>query len=155
MSADPIMIGSDHAGVALKDGLKPFLEQRGLAVTDVGMQTADPVDYPDIGCQVAEGVSSGAFARGILICGSGVGMTIVANKYPGIRAVLCLDEETAQLSRLHNDTNILCLAGRKTDPKKAQKITDIWLKTPFEGGRHDRRIKKIRDIEKQICTQQK
>ena len=153
MSADPIMIGSDHAGVALKEALKPFLEQRGLAVTDAGMATADPVDYPDIGCQVAAGVSSGKFARGILICGSGVGMTIVANKYPGIRAALCLDEETAQLSRLHNDTNILCLAGRKTDPGKAIKIVEVWLKTLFEGGRHNRRIEKIRDIEKQICEQ--
>jgi len=157
MSADPIIIGSDHAGVALKEGLKPYLEQRGLAVTDMGMATAttDPVDYPDIGCQVAAGVSSGAFSRGILICGSGVGMTIVANKYPGIRAALCLDEETAQLSRLHNDTNILCLAGRKTDSEKARKIIDVWLNTPFEGGRHNRRIEKIREIEKQICTQQK
>jgi ribose 5-phosphate isomerase B len=157
MSADPIIIGSDHAGIALKEGLKPYLEQRGLAVTDMGMAaaTADPVDYPDIGCQVAAGVSSGAFSRGILICGSGVGMTIVANKYPGIRAALCLDEETATLSRLHNDTNILCLAGRKTDSEKARKIIDVWLNTPFEGGRHNRRIEKIREIEKQICTQQK
>lgn len=155
MSADPIIIGSDHAGVELKEGLKAYLELRGLAVTDVGMASADPVDYPDIGCQVAAGVSSGAFARGILICGSGVGMTIVANKYPGIRAALCLDEETATLSRLHNDTNVLCLAGRKTGPEKARNIMEAWLSTPFEGGRHNRRIDKIREIEKQICAQQK
>jgi ribose 5-phosphate isomerase B len=152
MSADSIIIGSDHAGVALKEGLKSCLEQQGLTVADVGAATADPIDYPDIGCQVAAGVSSGAFARGILICGSGVGMTIVANKYPEIRAALCLDEETAALSRLHNDTNVLCLAGRKTDAGRARKITEIWLNTPFEGGRHNRRIEKIREIEKQICA---
>ena len=154
MSTEKIIIGADHAGFALKESIKPCLARLGLASTDIGTETADPVDYPDIGCRVAAGVSSGAFARGILICGSGVGMTIIANKYPRIRAALCLDEETAELSRRHNDSNILCLAGRKTDPEKAKKIVDIWLKTAFEGGRHSRRIEKIREIEKEVCARQ-
>jgi len=155
MPVDKIIIGADHAGFALKETLKPCLGRLGLALTDIGTETADPVDYPDIGCRVAAGVSCGAFARGILICGSGVGMTIIANKYPRVRAALCLDEETAELSRRHNDTNILCLAGRKTDPEKAEKIIEIWLKTAFEGGRHNRRIEKIREIEKEVCARQK
>lgn len=154
MSTEKVIIGADHAGFALKESIKPCLARFGLEVTDVGSGSADPVDYPDFGCRVAAGVSRGVFPRGILICGSGVGMTIVANKYPGVRAALCLDEQTAQLSRRHNDTNVLCLAGRKTDPEKAEKIVDIWLKTAFEGGRHNRRIEKIREIEKEVCNRQ-
>jgi ribose 5-phosphate isomerase B len=151
MSSDTIMIGTDHAGFALKETLKPFLVRLGITVADTGTASSDPVDYPDIGCRVAAGVSSGACGRGILICGSGIGMTIVANKYPGVRAALCLDEETARMSRLHNDSNILCLAGRKTEPEKAKKIISVWLETPFEGGRHSRRIDKIRELEKEVC----
>jgi len=151
MSIEKIIIGADHAGFPMKESLKPFLEQSGLVVKDVGTATADPVDYPDFAALVSAGVSSGAFFRGILICGSGVGVTIVANKYPRVRAALCLDEETAELSRRHNDTNILCLAGRKTDPEKARKITAVWLKTAFEGERHSCRIEKILEIEKQVC----
>jgi len=154
MPVEKIIIGADHAGFALKETLKPCLARLDLALTDIGTETEDPVDYPDIGCRVAAGVSCGAFARGILICGSGVGMTIIANKYPRVRAALCMDEETAELSRRHNDTNILCLAGRKTDPEKAEKIIEIWLKTAFAGGRHNRRIEKIREIEKELCTRQ-
>lgn len=151
MLAEKIIIGSDHAGFALKESIATCLAGLGLEVIDVGTASADPVDYPDFGCRVAAGISSGAFARGILICGSGVGMNIVANKYPRVRAALCLDEETAELSRRHNDTNVLCLAGRKMDPEKAQRIVDVWLKTAFEGGRHNRRIEKITEIEKEVC----
>jgi ribose 5-phosphate isomerase B len=154
MPPETIIIGADHAGFALKESLKSCLVRPGLEITDVGTGSADPVDYPDIGCRVAAGVSCGAFARGILICGSGVGMAIVANKYPRVRAVLCLDKETAELSRRHNDSNVLCLAGRNTDPEKAEKIIEIWLKTAFEGGRHSRRIEKIREIEKEVCAGQ-
>lgn len=154
MSTEKIIIGADHAGFALKESIKPRLARFGLEVTDVGSGSADPVDYPDFGCQVSTGVSRGAYSRGILICGSGVGMTIVANKYPRVRAALCLDEETAEMSRRHNDTNVLCLAGRKTDPEKAEKIVDIWLKTAFEGVRHSRRIEKIREIEEEVCNRQ-
>lgn len=154
MSTKKITIAADHAGFALKETVKLHLAELGLEVTDLGTGNEDPVDYPDFGCRVAAGVSSGAYFRGILICGSGVGMTIVANKYPHVRAALCLDEGTAEMSRRHNDTNVLCLAGRKTDPETAAKIAEIWLKTPFDGERHNRRIEKIREIEKEICHQE-
>jgi ribose 5-phosphate isomerase B len=147
---DRIIIGSDHAGFQLKEAIKGYLADMALAVTDVGTCNAEPSDYPDFGVIVAEKVSSGEFERGILVCGSGVGMTIVANKFPGIRAILCLDEETARLSRLHNNTNILVLAGRRTDKVMAETIIGIWLKTAFEGGRHQRRLDKISGMETKL-----
>jgi len=147
---DRIIIGSDHAGFQLKEAIKEYLADMALAVTDVGTCNAEPADYPDFGVMVAEKVSSGEFERGILVCGSGVGMTIIANKFPGIRAVLCLDEETARLSRLHNNTNILVLAGRRTDKVAAETITGTWLKTAFEGGRHQRRLDKISGMETKL-----
>ncbi|MHB8091076.1 MAG: ribose 5-phosphate isomerase B [Syntrophales bacterium] len=143
MAADKIIIGADHAGFALKEALKPVLEGSGFSVTDVGTDSEAAVDYPDFGKKVAEAVSTGLFTRGIMICGSGIGMSIVANRFPGVRGALCLDPETARLSRLHNDSNILVLAGRKTDPETAAKILQTWLETPFEGGRHKRRLDKI------------
>jgi RpiB/LacA/LacB family sugar-phosphate isomerase len=145
-----IIIGSDHAGFSLKEDIKVFLSDMEYTVTDVGTQSSESVDYPDFGIKVAERVSAGEFNRGILVCGSGVGMAIVANKFPLIRAVLCLDVETARLSRLHNDSNILVLAGRRTDTDTAKLIVQIWLNTEFEGGRHERRINKIKDIELKI-----
>jgi len=147
---DKIIIGADHAGCSLKEAAKPYLTERNLVITDVGTHSDEPVDYPDFGARVAEKVASGEFKRGILVCGSGVGMTIVANKYPGVRAVLCLDEETARLSRMHNDTNILVLAGRRTDPETAKTIIGTWLRTAFEGGRHQRRLDKITDTETKL-----
>lgn len=140
-----IIIGSDHAGFDLKEALKGAF--RGM--TDIGTDSADSVDYPDFGVRVARAVSSGEYERGILICGSGVGMSIVANKVPGIRAALCTDTDTARLSRLHNDANVLVLAGRRTDQKEAVAIVTVWLDTPFEGGRHARRLDKIRNIEEE------
>jgi len=140
-----IIIGSDHAGFDLKEALKSAID----GVTDIGTDSTDSVDYPDFGARVARAVSSGAFDRGILVCGSGVGMSIVANKIPGIRAALCTDTETARLSRMHNDANVLVLAGRRTDPKEAVAIATVWLDTPFEGGRHARRLDKIRNIEEE------
>jgi len=150
MIMERILIGSDHAGYPLKEGLKPFLAEMGFAVTDIGTDSDRPADYPDFAAQVAEAVSSGFFPRGILICGSGIGMSITANRFPGVRAALCLDEETARLSRLHNDANILVLAGRKTDTKTARAITRVWLATPFEGGRHQKRLDKIRETEQKM-----
>lgn len=144
---DRIIIGSDHAGFYLKEAIKPYLSDRRLDIVDVGTYSAEPVDYPDFGVRVAEKVSSAEFERGILICGSGVGMAIVSNRYPGVRAVLCLDEETARLSRLHNNTNVLVLAGRRTDAVTAKGIIGTWLDTAFEGGRHQRRLDKIAGIE--------
>lgn len=146
-----IIIGSDHAGFALKETVKSYLSSAGYRVFDAGTHREESVDYPDYGVLAAERVSSGEFEKGILICGSGVGMTIVANKFPGIRAALCLDEETAGLSRQHNDSNILVLAGRKTEPAAAERIVKAWLETPFEGGRHQKRLDKIRQIEQRLC----
>lgn len=147
MLMEKIIIGADHAGYQLKEAIKPFLKEIGFAVTDVGTDSDRPVDYPDFGARVAEAVSAGLFRRGILICGSGVGMSITANRYSGVRAALCLDEETARMSRMHNDANILVLAGRKTDAGTARAITRVWLATPFEGGRHQKRLDKIREAE--------
>jgi len=145
-----IIIGSDHAGFPLKEDVREFLSEMGLEVLDVGTYSDESVDYPDFGAKVAEKVSSGEFARGILVCGSGVGMTIVANKFSGVRAVMCLDRETARMSRKHNDTNVLVLAGRRTDIETAKVIITTWLETEFEGERHSRRLNKVTDIEKQL-----
>lgn len=151
MATERIVIGGDHAGYSLKEAIKQYISEMGQEITDVGTYGSDDVDYPDFGIRVSEKVSAGEFARGILFCGSGVGMAIVANKFPSVRAVLCLNEDTARMSRLHNDTNILVLAGRQTDIETAKAITDTWLKTAFEGGRHQRRLDKIRELEKKLC----
>lgn len=145
-----IIIAADHAGYALKEALKPLLAEMGLDVTDAGTDSDRSVDYPDLGRRAAEAVASGRFPRGILICGSGVGMSIVANRFPGVRAALCLDEEMARMSRMHNDANVLVLAGRKTDSETARRIVRVWLETPFEGGRHGRRLEKIRELESHL-----
>jgi ribose 5-phosphate isomerase B len=147
MPVEKIIIGADHAGFSLKETIKTFLVNSGREVTDEGTFSLESVDYPDFGITVAKKVSSGEFLRGILICASGVGMTIVANKFPHVRAALCLDEEGARLSRLHNDANILALAGRRTEPETAKAIVDMWLKTAFEGGRHQARLDKIKKLE--------
>ena len=145
-----IIIGSDHAGFPLKETVKRYIAELGYEVTDAGTDSPANVDYPDFGALVAQRVSAGEFDWGILVCGSGVGMSIVANKFPGVRAALCLDEETARMSRLHNDANILVLAGRRTDAETAKSITRLWLNTDFEGGRHQRRIDKIGELETRI-----
>ncbi len=138
-----IALGSDHAGFQLKEALKEYLCQKAIEISDVGTHSADAVDYPDFGWAVARMVAAGMVDRGILICGSGIGMSIVANRVPGVRAALCTDEATARLSRLHNDANILVLAGRTTDITRARRILDVWLETDFEGGRHQKRLRKI------------
>jgi ribose 5-phosphate isomerase B len=122
----------------------------GYETTDAGTDCAESVDYPDYGIRVATRVSSGEFERGILVCGSGVGMAIVANKFPHVRAVIGLDEETTRLSRKHNNTNILVLAARRTEQESAKSITRLWLHTEFEGGRHQRRLDKIGELEKRL-----
>ncbi|MBW2558562.1 MAG: ribose 5-phosphate isomerase B [Deltaproteobacteria bacterium] len=138
-----IIIGSDHAGFDMKEALKESIS----GMTDVGTYSDEPVDYPDFASKVARAISVGEFDRGILICGSGVGMSIVANKFPGVRAALCTDTDTARMSRMHNDANILVLAGRSTNIETAEAIVDVWLHTEFEGGRHQRRLDKIKNIE--------
>ncbi len=152
MVEERIIIGSDHAGFEMKAAVARHLATQGFAVTDVGTKSTVSVDYPDFGAEVARKVSSGEFARGILVCGSGVGMAIVANRFPGGRAVVALDEETARMSRVHNDANILALAGRRTDMKTAERIVDVWLATAFEGGRHQQRIDKITALERGLQT---
>ncbi len=142
-----LVIGADHAGFELKEALKPLLGRLGYSVDDVGAFSCDAVDYPDIAAEVARRVSTGVFSRGILVCGSGIGMSIAANRFPRVRAALCMDVETARLSRQHNNANILVLAGRRTDPNTAGDITQVWLQTGFEGGRHQRRLEKIGTIE--------
>jgi len=147
---EKIVVASDHAGYDLKEHVKSFLETRDIDTEDVGTGSDESVDYPDFGGKAAELVSRGTYERGILICGSGVGMSIVANKYPNVRAVLALDSETARMSRLHNNSNVLVLAGRRTGPEYADEILTTWLETPFEGDRHQRRLEKISKIEEKV-----
>lgn len=143
-----LAIGSDHAGFELKEELKKYLDGRGYRVEDVGPYSSESVDYPDFGMKVASLVSSGKAGRGILICGSGIGMSITANRYRGVRAALCLTPELARLSREHNDANILVLAARFTETAAAGEITGAWLATPFSGDeRHTRRLAKIDSIQ--------
>lgn len=141
-----IAIGSDHAGFELKSKIKQFL-QSDHEVIDAGVSSEESVDYPDYAEAVARQVVSGKAERGILVCGTGIGMSIAANKIPGIRAALCHDLETARLSREHNDANVLALGGRTTDPHLAMKMVEEWLKTEFNGSRHARRLAKITRIE--------
>ena len=147
---EKIIIGADHAGYALKGSLKSWLQEQGFETIDAGTDSPASVDYPDFGARVAEAVSTGAVARGVLICGTGIGMSIVANRYPGVRAALCRDEETARLSRMHNDANILVFGARQTDAGAAIAILRTWLATPFEGERHQRRLEKIRQTENRL-----
>ena len=139
-----IALGSDHAGYKLKEIIKAFLKRKKIEFKDFGTDSEASVDYPDYARPVAEAVARGEFERGILVCGSGVGVTIAANKVRGIRAVNAYDTYSAKQSREHGDCNVLCLAGRKLTRAKATKIVDVWLKAEFSGGeRHLRRIRKI------------
>lgn len=142
-----IAIGADHAGVALKDTVKQLLTARGVEFEDFGTLTTESVDYPDFAATVARKVASGEFDRGILTCGSGIGMAIAANKIHGIRAASISDEESARLSREHNDINVLALGERTGNPDAARRIVDIFLDTPFAGGRHQRRVDKINALD--------
>jgi ribose 5-phosphate isomerase B len=144
-----IALGADHAGVALKEEIKALLDERGDAYTDFGTSNKDPVDYPDYAIKVAHEVASGAFDRGLLFCGSGIGMAIAANKVPGIRAAPVVDEVSTRLSREHNDANVLSLGERLTPPDKARRFVEVFLDTPFAGGRHERRLAIIAQLESQ------
>lgn len=142
-----IVVGSDHAGFALKEHVKEFLESSGHQVVDVGTSSDESVDYPDYARAAAEAVAAGDADYGVLVCGTGLGMAIAANKVPGIRAVQVMDPALAEMARKHNDANVLTLAGRHTDPATAERIVEAFLSTGFEGGRHERRIQKIASIE--------
>jgi ribose 5-phosphate isomerase B len=148
-----IAIGCDHGGVELKDFLVGYLRAQGVAVSDCGTQGRESVDYPDYGRDVSTRVSHGHAQCGILVCTSGIGMSIVANKFPGVRAALVFDLEAARSSREHNDANVLVLSGAKTAAALAQRIVETWLATPFAGGRHQRRIDKIAQLEKELGAQ--
>jgi ribose 5-phosphate isomerase B len=142
-----IALGADHAGVKLKQDIRQLLDERGIAYTDFGTNAADSVDYPDFAAIVAREVASGRFDYGILLCGSGVGMAIAANKVAGIRAAAVTDEPSARLGREHNNANILALGERLTPPDLARRLVNVFLDTPFAGGRHQRRIDKISALE--------
>ena len=143
-----IAIGSDHAGFELKEHVKAHLVREGYEVVDVGTNGPDSVDYPDFAWRVGQAVTHDGADFGVLACGSGLGMAIAANKVVGVRAVQVMDPEMAKMSRLHNDANVVTLAGRYLKPALADEIVDTFITTAFEGGRHQRRIDKISEIER-------
>ena len=145
-----IGIGCDHAGLELKNEILSLLKDLGFEYVDFGTDSSQSVDYPDFGEKVSEAVSSGGIERGILICGTGIGMSIVANKFSHVRASLCNELFTARMSRLHNDANILVLGGRIVGKDLAKEIVRTWISTPFEGERHSLRLKKITLIEDRL-----
>jgi ribose 5-phosphate isomerase B len=142
-----IAIGSDHAGYELKEYLTEHLQKRGIEVVNLGGFKPEHIDYPVIGERVGSAVVSGEYAKGVLICGSGVGMSISANKVPGVRAVVCSEPYSAMMSRLHNNSNILAMGERVVGKELAVMILDVWLDTEFEGGRHANRVGLIHGIE--------
>ena len=143
-----IVLAADHGGFALKEEVKKYLEAKGVEVTDVGTFTADSVDYPDMAVKGCEKILSGECDKGIFFCGTGVGISIAANKVKGIRACCCSDHFSAKYTRLHNDANVLCLGGRVVGAGIACELADLFIETEFEGGRHARRVDKIIAIEK-------
>jgi RpiB/LacA/LacB family sugar-phosphate isomerase len=148
-----IALASDHAGFAEKERLKPLLDELGLEVEDLGTVSEDSVDYPDYARKVAEAVAKGEAEQGMLVCGSGTGMAIVANKVPGVRAAVAWSEETARLARQHNDANVLAIGARTTPAEEIPKIVRAWFNANFDGGRHAARVEKIKEIEKSCGPQ--
>jgi len=150
-----LCIGSDHAGFDLKEKLKRHLLKKRFRVRDFGTYSKDSCDYPDFAYILARQVARNSGLRGILICKTGIGNSIVANKVNGVRAALCYNVEAAKLSRQHNDSNVLVLGSAFVDLRKARRILDVWLATEFEGGRHKRRVDKIKTIEKELRSKKK
>ncbi len=142
-----IALGCDHGGYEHKEAIKEFLQEKGFTVTDFGITEIKSVDYPDIALPVAKSVANGENQMGILVCGTGIGMSLAANKVKGIRAAVCSDHFSAKYTRLHNNSNILCLGGRVIGIGTALELVDLFVTTEFEGGRHQARIDKITDIE--------
>ena len=149
-----VALGADHAGFELKEALKAWLIQAGHQVLDFGSHSSESVDYPDYALQVGETVVAGKAERGLLVCGTGIGMAMAANKVPGVRAAFCSDLFTARLSREHNDANILALGGRLVGRELAIEILKLWLATSFAGERHQHRIVKISEIEQRYGKQE-
>ena len=148
MEPQKIAIGSDHAGFESKERAKSDLLALGVEVIDKGTHSLDSVDYPDFGAAVARAVASGEVQRGVLICGSGIGVSIAANKIQGARAALCWNEETTRLAREHNDANVLCFGARFIDPEQAARMVRVFLETEFAGERHRRRVEKLSELDK-------
>ena len=148
-----IALASDHAGFQEKEKLKPLLKSLGVEFEDLGTASEDSVDYPDYARNVAERVGKGEAEQGLLVCGSGTGMAIVANKVPGVRAAVGWSEETARLARRHNDANVLAIGARTTPEAEIPKIVKAWFESKFDGGRHAGRVAKIMEIEKKACGQ--
>jgi len=144
-----IAIAADHAGFEVKEKVKKLLDRMGVSYEDFGTVSTDSVDYPDYARKVAEGVAKGDFDNGLLVCGSGTGMAIAANKVPGVRAAVAWNEEIARLAREHNNVNVLSLAARFTAEEEIENIISAWLNAKFDGGRHERRVEKIAEIERQ------
>ena len=142
-----VALGCDHRGYRAKERLKAYLQARGMEVMDFGANSPESSDYPDAAFPASQAVSRGDSERGILMCGTGIGMSISANKVRGIRASLCHDELSAELARRHNDANMLCIPCDLVNDSLLERVVDIWLSTPFDGGRHDRRIQKIAEYE--------
>jgi ribose 5-phosphate isomerase B len=147
---EKIAIAADHGGFELKEDIELFLKEIGYEPVDLGTHNNDSVDYPDFGIKVAETVSRGEISRGILICGTGIGMSIVVNKFPNVRGALCNDIYTARMGREHNDSNILILGGRVVGKGLAREMVRTWLSTKFEGGRHQKRLDKIKELEERM-----
>lgn len=148
-----IAFGNDHAAVRQRDMIFRVVQALGHEIIDYGTSSNEAVDYPDIAEQVARMVMEGKAERGILMCGTGIGMAIVANKFPGIRCSVCTDEYGARMARAHNNANLLALRGREFDAAKNEQIVRIWLTTHFEAGRHERRIQKIQILEEKIARE--
>ena len=144
-----IALGADHAGFELKEKIKKYLQEKGITVDDRGTHSTESVDYPDYALRVGEEVAAGDADSGILVCGSGIGMSIAANKVHGVRAAPITSEIEARLSREHNDANVLAIGGRVLDEGTARKVIDCWLNTDFAGGRHQQRVEKITEIERE------
>ncbi len=145
-----IVIGSDHGGLEMKEVVRTLLASRGMDVDDCGTDNADSVDYPDFAVKVAGAVSRDEAVLGILICGTGIGMSIVANKFPGVRAALATDEFMAQMAKEHNNANILVLGGRVLSKEMAARMVNVWLDTAYAGGRHQQRLDKIAQVEASV-----
>ena len=143
MSKEPIGIADDHGGFALKQSVSDEIRALGYDVLDLGTDSEESVDYPDFAEKLVSAIGRGDISRGALICGTGIGISIAANRHAGIRAALCYDEDTASLARQHNNANVICLGGRKTDSEQARTMIRLFLETEFEGGRHARRVGKM------------
>lgn len=142
-----IVIAADHLGLQLKDALAAHLRAAGWTVDDLGVHSEDPVDYPDVAVDLAEKVAAGEYGRGVLVCGTGAGMAITANKVPGVRAAKCNDPHEARMCRNHNDANVLCVGSRVLDPVVMDEVVQTFLSETFEGGRHARRVQKMMDLD--------